>query len=279
MNRSAEAAELSHNFSAKHSVWLTIPCFNDADRLAVFLPDLCAELAPLPVPIRVQVVDDGSTSANRQALEALVERVRAACPMVCPALILERNEGKGGAILRGWDAALEEGMPDGGWVGFLDADGAVSAREVARVLGSAILRESGISFFASRVQMRGRTVKRSLKRHLMGRVFATLVGTLIDSRIYDSQCGFKLVPAAAYRRIRPALEEKRFAFDVELLAALNHYGFPVEEVPVDWEDVPGSKVALFRDALRMFLSVRVIRRRFPAPHAAKTALAKGLDRG
>ncbi|MDD5350204.1 MAG: hypothetical protein PHQ12_08335, partial [Chthoniobacteraceae bacterium] len=205
----------------------------------------------------------------------LMERIRPQHPMVRPALFLERNEGKGAAILRGWDTALEDGAEENGWVGFLDADGAVPAREVARVLGTiAAAPQTRRSLFASRIQMRGRTVKRRLKRHLMGRVFATLVGTLIDPRIYDSQCGFKLIPAAAYRRIRPVMEEKRFAFDVELLAALNHYGFPVEEIPVDWEDIPGSKVSLVRDAWRMFRAVRAIRRRLPGGAAAKSALAK-----
>ncbi|MEI8233996.1 MAG: glycosyltransferase [Verrucomicrobiota bacterium] len=243
-----------------------IPCFNDAQRLARFLPELCATLAAVPLPVWVQTVDDGSTPENRKALESLMERVRPQYPLVRPALFLERNEGKGAAILHGWDAALEEGGlgREEGWVGFLDADGAVSAREVARVLGRiAASPEGTASLFASRIQMRGRTVKRHLKRHLMGRVFATLVGTLIDPRVYDSQCGFKLVPAPAYRRIRPVLEEKRFAFDVELLAALNHFGFPVEEVPVDWEDVPGSKVSLLRDAWRMFRAVSAIRARLP----------------
>ena len=42
--------------------------------------------------------------------------------------------------------------------------------------------------------MRGKKLERSLMRHLTGRVFATLVGIMIDSEIYDSQCGFKLIP-------------------------------------------------------------------------------------
>ena len=286
MNRSAERHEApiepSLDSAIKPAAWLVIPCFNDAMRLARFLPELCAALAEVPLPVWVQTVDDGSTPENRKELETLMEQIRPRYPSVRPALFLERNEGKGGAILHGWDAALEETAlaGEGGWLGFLDADGAVSAREAARVLERIVAApESQTSLFASRIQMRGRVVNRHLKRHLMGRVFATLVGTLIDPRVYDSQCGFKLVPAAAYRRIRPVLEEKRFAFDVELLAALNHFGFPVEEVPVDWEDVPGSKVSLLRDAWRMFRAVRVIRSRLPGrPEGErKSALAKSSD--
>lgn len=273
--------EASLKFPNKPCVWLAIPCFNDPQRLACFLPELCAALATVPLRVVVQVVDDGSTPENRKALHALMESVRPFHPWVRPALFLEHNEGKGAAILHGWDAALEElPVQEGGWVGFLDADGAVSAREVARILARIVANpEARTSLFASRIQMRGRTVKRHLKRHLTGRIFATLVGTLIDPRIYDSQCGFKLVPTAAYRRIRPVLEEKRFAFDVELLAALNHFGFPVEEVPVDWEDVPGSKVSLLRDSWRMFRAVSAIHSRLPGRPGGKgeSALAKTPD--
>lgn len=240
----------------KRAVWLVIPSYNDSERLARYLPGLCSELQAADATPRVQVVDDGSSEEEKRRLGDLICDVEARYAFVEPAIFQETNQGKGAAILRGWAAAPR----DASWLGFLDADGAIPAYEVRRLLG--LLGQRGeVSFFASRVQMRGRDVRRSLKRHLTGRVFASLVGTWIDPHVYDSQCGFKLIPAGAYAKVKPLLREKRFAFDVELLAALNHRACPVEEVPVDWTDIPGSKVSLVRDALRMFLSVRQIRSR------------------
>lgn len=239
------------------ALWLVIPCFNDASRLARYLPSLCAVLDRAPVRVFLQIVDDGSTPANRAAMDELVGKTRARFAFVRPVCFLERNEGKGAAILHGWEAA------DGAeWLGFLDADGAVPADEVRRVLGLiGTQSESATALFASRIRMRGRTVERSFKRHLTGRVFASLVGSWIDPHIYDSQCGFKLVPQAAYQKIKPFLREKGFAFDVELLALLNHFQTPIEEVPVDWLDIPGSKVSLLRDVLRMVRAVHAIHAR------------------
>lgn len=240
-------------------VWLVIPSFNDSKRLGLFLPKLCQELETSPIAVLVQVVDDGSSPEDQSMLSALITSVREKYPFVQAPMFQGSNQGKGAAILRGWDAG--KNMK---WYGFLDADGAVPAYEVVRILKLAEHADTKVSYFASRVKMRGRKVNRSLKRHLSGRIFGTLVGGLIDSGIYDSQCGFKLITREAYQKTASILQEKRFSFDVELLAALNHFGCPLEEVPVDWFDVPGSKVSLLSDSLRMLWAVRQIRSRMNA---------------
>ena len=109
--------------------------------------------------------------------------------------------------------------------------------------------------------MLGRKIHRQLLRHLLGRTYATLVHELLDIPVYDSQCGLKLVPAAAYRKIRPALSVNGFAFDAQLLLALLHSGHEVIEVPIDWHETPGGKIRLVLDALRMTRDILAIRRR------------------
>jgi len=205
------------------------------------------------------VVDDGSVDQEKNAVSKLVSGLQGEFPLLHSPLFEVPNQGKGAAILQGWEAAEQTD-----WLGFLDADGAIPGREVKRVLKLITSRGAERprrAFFSSRIKMRGREVRRSLSRHLSGRIFATFVGMMIDPGIYDSQCGFKMIPAAVYPKIRPLLQERRFAFDVELLAALNHVGCPVEEVAVDWYDIPGSKVSLLKDSVRMFHAVRKIAER------------------
>jgi hypothetical protein len=106
--------------------------------------------------------------------------------------------------------------------------------------------------------MLGRMVERSLKRHLSGRIFATLVSNLGSVPAYDTQCGLKFVKADVYKKIAPFLQCQGFAFDVELCLLLRKFGCSILEFPVDWRDVPGSKVSLIRDSWRMALEVRRI---------------------
>ena len=118
--------------------------------------------------------------------------------------------------------------------------------------------------FASRVKMLGRSITRDLRRHLAGRVFATLVHLVSGTGAYDTQCGFKILTAKAYGRVRGDLRSPGFAFDVELLMLLERAGLRVEEFPVDWHDVPGSKVHLLRDSFHMGREILRIRNRLRA---------------
>jgi hypothetical protein len=109
--------------------------------------------------------------------------------------------------------------------------------------------------------MLGRIVERSLKRHLSGRVFATLVSIVGRVPAYDTQCGLKILRRSAFEKIRPHQQTIGFAFDVELCLLLRKFGCRIIEFPVDWSDIPGSKVNLLRDSTRMAREVFKIRHR------------------
>ncbi len=78
--------------------------------------------------------------------------------------------------------------------------------------------------------------------------------------VADTQCGFKLFARSAAERIFPLLREAGWAFDVELLFLAQKFGMTIEEVPVNWSAVGGSKVRA-RDAIKMFTALLRIRRR------------------
>ena len=147
---------------------------------------------------------------------------------------------------------------------FVDADGAVPAYEV-RIVVETLIADRGHQWdalFGSRVKMLGSTVNRRASRHYTGRVFATFVSIMTGIEIYDSQCGLKVIRSDAYAAIAAHLKEKRFAFDVELTLLLIKNGFKIREMPINWEEVPGSKVKILTDSIRMFSGVLRMRRSF-----------------
>ena len=77
--------------------------------------------------------------------------------------------------------------------------------------------------------------------------------------IRDTQCGAKVMKSAAIEKIHDHLTTADMAFDINLLFSLKKAGFKIIEVPTEWTDKAGSKVALGSSSLAMFLSVVRIR--------------------
>lgn len=228
---------------------IVIPAYREIRRLPPFLAELISALGHAPFTTEIAVVDDGSDAEEQKALLAAIKTgTFHQCTVTAP-LLMPVNQGKGGAILTGWRRAGESD-----WVAFVDADGSIPASEVLRVLSLAMEeKQQGKSpcLFSSRMLMLGRTVKRRFFRHLSGRIFATIVSNLLQTHIYDSQCGFKVVPRQWFLRIDSTLQGSGLCFDLELLLALRHVGATIIEVPIDWEDKPGGSVGILHNGLPM----------------------------
>jgi len=234
-------------------VLLVIPCLRESGRIEPFLDSLRDELRDDDA-VSVLVVEDGGGKIEQDKMHHLIEARRARWPGLLPMMTLGQNIGKGGAVYAAWAASAGYG-----WLAFVDADGSCPAYEVKRLIGLA-RQQRDVTLFGSRICMLGRHIKRDFHRHLIGRAYATIVSEMLDIPVYDSQCGLKLVPAAAFEKIRPLVRVLGFAFDVELLCALLDTGGVVHEVPIDWHETGGGKVRLVSDSLRMFRDVLAIRR-------------------
>ena len=222
------------------AVLLVVPAFRESARLPLFLPYLCEaiEAAEGVPPVKILVVDDGSGDEETAAMRKLVDGWRNEHRTLLPMLALPENRGKGGAVYAGWDTA-----PTGcQWVAFVDADGAVPPAEVVRLFRDLGGNRGAEAVFALRLMDGSHHVQRTRSRKFIGQGFRRLVRMLFALPVPDTQCGFKIVPLAAYEKIRGDLQECRFCFDVELTALLNRAGVPILGVPIDWHESPGGKV-------------------------------------
>ncbi len=233
------------------AVLLIIPCYRERDRLPTFLPELCAATRGVP-GLRLRVVDDGSGTEQQKWLSDYVESLRPDCPALEPTQLNPKNLGKGGAVYSGWD------LPgDAQLLGFVDADGAIAVPEIVRLLAS--LENPAEAVYAVRTGQSGTVVRRAFYRRVAGQIFRRIVRRLFSFPVPDTQCGFKLVPAAAYRSIRDRLKEERFTFDVELTWHLLHAGIKVRPVPINWTERPGSRLRA-AGVLAMYCSLQTLRR-------------------
>jgi dolichyl-phosphate beta-glucosyltransferase len=237
-------------------VLIVIPAYRESNRLPFFLKELVPAVRDFLPNTKVMVVDDGSGDEEQLKIKAIIEGIQKDNNFILDPLLLTKNQGKGAAILAGWD--LGKGYD---YLGFVDADGAVPAAEVVKLAQLLESKDYPGAIFGSRIRMLGYNVIRTWKRHLSGRLFAFLVGIMIEQNVYDSQCGLKFIPQKYFTSIRGKLKGMGFAFDVEILWALKYVGCPINEVPINWFDTPGSKVSLLKDTIKMFLAVFTIKLR------------------
>jgi dolichyl-phosphate beta-glucosyltransferase len=248
------------------SARIIIPCYNEENRLNVAG---FKNFADLPHKITFLFVNDGSTDRTAQLLESL----RSFDPVKFSVLDLQKNRGKAEAVRQGILAAADS-QPN--YVGFWDADLATPLDTIARFLDLAESRPELQIVIGSRVKLLGRKIERRRSRHYIGRVFATVVSTILDLEVYDTQCGAKLFRASPemYSLFKQPFSS-RWIFDVEILARLiqarrgNQIPQPeqvIYEFPLlEWRDVPGSKLGYGDFILAGWELARIYDRYFRKP--------------
>jgi glycosyltransferase involved in cell wall biosynthesis len=225
---------------------IVIPAFNEEQRLPSTLKSIAAFLSGRRARAEVIVVDDGSADGTAR----LVDGLRCQWPEL-RLLSNPGNRGKGYAVRHGMLAAR------GALILFSDADLAAPIHEIDKLI-AAVLGGADIAI-GSRCRRELIQAHQSAFREFAGRTFNRLLGFVLGLPFRDTQCGFKLFRREAAAQIVPLQRIERWAFDPELLYIAQRFGLRIAEVPVVWSHVPGTKIHVFRDSLRMFAEVVQVR--------------------
>jgi glycosyltransferase involved in cell wall biosynthesis len=227
---------------------LLIPAYNEERRIEPVLRDYARFFQEqYRGKFQLVVVLNGCTDNTLGVVQKVTEDFSSVSYLNFPGPI-----GKGGALIEGLKLA-----PFADLIGYVDADGATPPQaflELVRHLDAADC------VIASR-WLPGAVIHQSQasQRRLASRVFHLIVQGLFWLNIRDTQCGAKVMKRAAVETIHSYLRIADMAFDINLLVALHRAGFRILEIPTEWTDQIGSKVALGRTSLTMFLSVVRVR--------------------
>ena len=221
-----------------------VPAFHpDVERLGAYLRTLHAELAP--DVLRVEL--DAADPATEEAVLSFD------LPVEVHSVPYRR--GKGAAVTEGFEAL------DTDRLAFVDADGSTPAGELDRIL--AALESADVAVGSRRHPDAVVVGHQTFARRFLGDGFAWLARRLLDAELYDYQCGAKALTADAWARVRGHLYESGFAWDLELVAMAAALELRVAEVPIEWEDMPGSTVDPISTSLSLGAAL------FAARHRAK----------
>jgi glycosyltransferase involved in cell wall biosynthesis len=224
---------------------IVIPAFNEELRIGASLGKVIPFLESRNEPFEILVIDDGSTDATVQVVEAF-------CNPQLRVIRNPTNRGKGYSVRRGLLEAK------GSWVLFTDADLSTPIEELDTLMGAAV---PGVDVvIGSRAIDRSKIlVHQSRARELAGILFNRIVRLILRLPIADTQCGFKLFRRGTSLDIFQLQTIPGFGFDPEVLYLARRNGLGIREVPVTWRNDEASKVRLIRDATTMFLNLIEIR--------------------
>jgi glycosyltransferase involved in cell wall biosynthesis len=227
---------------------IIIPAHNEERRLPHTLEQVLDFLQAQSYPAEIVVVENGSQDRTFQIAQEFAARHRGSPDLV---VLKENRRGKGLAVKSGMLAARGE------YRFMCDADLSMPIAETNRFLPPAL---KGVDIvIASREAPGALRYNEPAFRHLVGRVFNTLIRTLALPGLQDTQCGFKCFRGPVAEDLFHCQTLIGWSFDVEVLYIARERGYRIAELPIPWYYNPNSKISVFRDSLQMALDILAVR--------------------
>jgi glycosyltransferase involved in cell wall biosynthesis len=233
------------------SLSVIIPAYNEAARLGESMRTVFDYLNRSIPEAEVIVVDDGSSDETANVAEASFAHARRISAQL---IRVNPNRGKGYVVRRGLLAASAPIAL------FTDADLSTPITEARKLVDPIERGELDLTFGSRALDRSLIGVHQPWRREQGGRVFNLIVRLATGLPFWDTQCGFKAFRMNVCRPLIEAATIDRFGFDVELIYLAYLGELSLQEIPVRWNHVEGSKLEVARDSWRMFNEVRLIRR-------------------
>ncbi len=226
-------------------VSIIIPAYNEEARLPESLSLIAAFAQSQPYPVEVVVVDNNSSDRTHAIVEEFADEV----PYVRP--LFEGTQGKGAAVRTGMLAAR------GAYRFVCDADLSMPIEEIVRFLPPQL--DHFDVAIGSREAPGAVRYDEPWHRHVMGRVFNTIVRLFAVHGFQDTQAGFKMFRAEVAEALFPLQTLNGWSFDVEVLFLAQKRGYRIVEVPINWYYKANTRIHPIRDSIDMFMDVLRIR--------------------
>lgn len=184
---------------------IVIPCYNEGKGISNGEYSNFLNNNP---EVLICFVNDGSRDNTLKILNVLKEKY----PTQIQILTLEKNSGKAEAVRTGIKHCNTTFHHQ--YIGYLDADLATTLEEFIDLRN--YLKGDIVFGFGSRIRKIGSRIERQNSRFLIGRIIATFISTILDIKVYDTQCGSKLFTRAISEQLFEKEFISRWLFDVEL---------------------------------------------------------------
>ena len=226
---------------------LIFPAYNEENRLPRAIEQSLQFLDEQPFSGEIIIVENGSQDRTYE----IACEYQSRDPRVTA--LQSKQRGKGIAVKNGMLAAR------GDYRMFLDVDLSMPIEDVSKFIPPLLDADVDIAI-ASREGKDARRIGEPQYRHIMGRIFNSLIRLMILPQYQDSQCGFKCFRALAAEDLFPLQTISGWAFDTEILYIANLRKYKVQEIGINWYFDTDSRVRVVQDTLQMMKDTLQIRR-------------------
>lgn len=238
----------------KGKISIIMPAYNEAGRIASSIEETAKTFNGFDCAWELLVIDDGSKDNTYDVACSLLEKYT-------HQLIVKKipaNLGKGAAI----KLAVEHVTGD--YAVWLDADMDLHPRQIPTLFDIMFLDDASV-VIGSKLHPNSKVIY-PLQRRIISKVYYLLIRFLFDLPCHDTQTGLKLFKSEVLKRIFPLMVVKKFAFDLEVLAIVNHLGYRIAEAPIVLEPRRrygriglGAIFATFLDTMAVFYRMNFLK--------------------
>lgn len=234
-----------------YKVSIVIPIFNEEKRLNSSL-NIIKKFTKKKSKKNLEIifVNDGSTDNTDQILRKFIKQNFRKINIKY--LSYNINRGKGFAVRTGVLASKNS------WILTCDTDMSVLPNQIDLWIENNLIKENNKAYYGSRVHKDSK-IKALFLRKLFGIMLNLLLTILFNIKLSDTQCGFKIFNSKYAKRIFKKLKFYGYAYDIEITLLLQKNKIGIVELPLKWVHRSGSKVNLFKDSLKIFYDLIVLK--------------------
>ena len=205
--------------------------------------------------IEIIFVDDGSKDNSYNLIKNFINKFKRNNTTQIKAIRSKKNFGKGSALKLGIKKAKYD------WILTADIDMSVSLFQFSGWLKKKLIDKKHLVYFGSRTHKKSIVTKKFI-RNILGNIMRFFISAILDIKIKDTQCGYKLYKKKIAKLIFSKLKSYGFEHDLELVLLLKSKHIKIRELPVNWIHKDNSSLNILLDPIKMFIGIFKIRIRY-----------------
>ena len=160
--------------------------------------------------------------------------------------------GKGSALKLGVEKAKHD------WILTTDIDMSVSLFQFSNWMKKKLIHRKYFVYFGSRTHEKS-IIKKNILRNVLGDIMRFFISTILNIKMKDTQCGYKLYKKAVAKLIFSKLKNYGFAHDLELVLLLKSKHTKIRELPVKWTHKNNSSLNILWDPVKMLVGIFLLK--------------------